>query len=77
MGEALRYFPSILRQNQSLKLRYNQRSDVDTMIGDVNYLEVLGQPLVVLNSYSACKDLLEKRSHIYSSRPRFVLLSEL
>lgn len=47
------------------------------VIGDVNYLEVLGQPLIVLNSYEACKDLLEKRGAIYSSRPRLVLLSEL
>ena len=58
-------------------LTHDQWSDVDTVIGDVNYLEVLGQPLVVLNSYRACKDLLEKRSAIYSSRPRMVLLSEL
>jgi len=55
----------------------DQLSCVDTVIGDVNYLEVLGQPLVVLNSYTACKDLLEKRGGIYSSRPRLVLLSEL
>ena len=48
-----------------------------TLIGDVNYLEVLGQPLVILNSYTACKDLLEKKGGIYSSRPRLVLLSEL
>jgi len=52
-------------------------SAVDTVVGDVNYLEVLGQPLIILNSYIACKDLLEKRSGIYSSRPRLVLLSEL
>ena len=52
-------------------------SVADMAVGDVNYLEVLGQPLVVLNSYEACKDLLEKRSAIYSSRPRLVLLSEL
>jgi hypothetical protein len=60
-----------------VNLTDDQRLDADTLIGDVNYLEVLGQPLVVLNSYTACKDLLEKRSAIYSSRPRFVLLSEL
>ena len=47
------------------------------MIGDVTYLKVLGRPLIVLNSYRACKDLLEKRGSIYSSRPRLVLLSEL
>ena len=52
-------------------------SAADTAVGDVNYLEVLGQPLIVLNSYEACKDLLEKRGAIYSSRPRLVLLSEL
>ena len=61
----------------SFNLIHNQWSDVGTAIGDVNYLEVLGKPLVVLNSYTACKDLLEKRSAIYSSRPRMVLLSEL
>lgn len=77
MGKALRYSLFILRQNQGFELTQNQSPDVDTVIGDVNYLEVLGQPLVVLNSYSACKDLLEKRSRIYSSRPRLVLLSEL
>lgn len=55
----------------------DQSSGVDTVVGDVNYLEVLGQPLIVLNSYTACKDLLEKRGGIYSSRPRLVLLSEL
>ena len=55
----------------------DQTPGVDTVIGDVNYLEVLGQPLVVLNSYTACKDLLEQRGGIYSSRPRLVLLSEL
>ena len=55
----------------------DQLSGVDTVVGDVNYLEVLGQPLVVLNSYTACKDLLENRGGIYSSRPRLVLLSEM
>ena len=60
-----------------IKVLTGQLSGVDAVIGDVNYLEVLGQPLVILNSYTACKDLLEKRSGIYSSRPRLVLLSEL
>ena len=55
----------------------DQQSGIDIVIGDVNYLEVLGQPLIVLNSYTACKDLLDKRGDIYSSRPRLVLLSEL
>jgi len=45
--------------------------------GDVNYARIFGQPLVVLNSFEAAKDLLEKRGVIYSGRPRLVLLSEL
>lgn len=39
--------------------------------GDVVYMEALGQPLVILNSYSAANDLFFKRSSIYSDRPRF------
>lgn len=77
MGKTLRYVLFILVRKQSFNLTHDQLSDIDTLIGDVNYLEVLGQPLVVLNSYPACKDLLEKRGNIYSSRPRLVLLSEL
>ncbi|KAF9483153.1 cytochrome P450 [Pholiota conissans] len=41
--------------------------------GDAIYLEVLGAPVVVLNTYQACIDLLEKRSDIYSDRPRNVV----
>ncbi|KAF8907819.1 cytochrome P450 [Gymnopilus junonius] len=37
--------------------------------GDAIYLEILGSPLVILNSYKACIDLLEKKSDIYSDRP--------
>jgi hypothetical protein len=33
------------------------------------YLEILGSPIVILNSYNAIVDLLEKRSDIYSDRP--------
>ena len=45
--------------------------------GDVNYVTVVGQPIIVLNSYQAARDLLEKRSGKYSSRPRMVMLTEL
>ena len=33
--------------------------------------------MVILNSLQAARDLLDKRSSIYSDRPRFVLLAEL
>lgn len=40
-------------------------------------MHILGQPMVVLSSQDAVRDLMEKRSAIYSDRPRFVLLNEL
>jgi cytochrome P450 len=45
--------------------------------GDVNFAKVFSQPFVILNSFRAAKDLLEKRGSIYSSRPRMVLVVEL
>ncbi|KAJ7754682.1 cytochrome P450 [Mycena maculata] len=39
--------------------------------GDVMYLKVPGQAIVVLDSLRAAEDLLEKRSAIYSDRPKF------
>lgn len=39
------------------------------MLGSkIIYIEVFGQPIVVLNSAQAGTDLLDKRSSIYSSR---------
>ena len=38
--------------------------------GDVMYFNVLGKKTVVLSSEVAARDLLEKRSAIYSDRPR-------
>lgn len=40
-------------------------------------MTVVGKPIIVLNSYQAARDLLEKRSSIYSSRPRMVMQCEL
>ena len=36
-----------------------------------------GQPTIVFSSQEGGRDLMEKRSAIYSDRPRFVLLNEL
>ncbi|THH17465.1 hypothetical protein EW146_g3339, partial [Bondarzewia mesenterica] len=38
--------------------------------GDVVYFSVLGQPFLVLNSQEAASDLLDRRTSIYSDRPR-------
>ncbi|KAJ7765339.1 cytochrome P450 [Mycena metata] len=44
---------------------------------DIIHLDVLGTSIVVLNSYNAAIDLLDKRSAIYSDRPRLVMAREL
>jgi hypothetical protein len=39
------------------------------MAGDVLSFHVFGKVIVVLNSFKASKDLLERRCDIYSDRP--------
>ncbi|KAJ8090245.1 hypothetical protein PM082_018841 [Marasmius tenuissimus] len=48
-----------------------------TQGSDILYLNAAGTKLVVLNSHQACWDLLEKRSGIYSSRPRLPMLHDI
>lgn len=45
--------------------------------GDINYLSVFNKSILILNSFSAARDLLEKRGAIYSSRPTLVMLCEM
>jgi hypothetical protein len=40
---------------------------------DILYLNVLGRPIIVINSAKVAHDLLDKRGANYASRPRFVL----
>ncbi|KAK7052824.1 hypothetical protein VNI00_004143 [Paramarasmius palmivorus] len=44
---------------------------------DIIHYRVFGTSTIVLNSQRACHDLLEKKSNIYSSRPRWVMLNEV
>ena len=44
---------------------------------DVIYLNILGQGVVLLNSSEAIADLLDRRSTIYSDRPRMPMVREL
>ena len=46
-------------------------------IGDIVHLNLLGQPLVILGSLNHAIALLDKRSGIYSDRPRLVMGGEL
>ncbi|KAI0027606.1 cytochrome P450 monooxygenase [Vararia minispora EC-137] len=52
-------------------------ADWSKVYGDVIYTQVLGRSMIILNSLKAARDLLEKRSAIYSCRPRLVLICEM
>jgi hypothetical protein len=41
------------------------------------YLNVLGRPLIVLNSLKAAFDLLEQRASISSDRPRLIICHKI
>lgn len=41
--------------------------------GDLVYVEVLGNKLLILNDMESMRELLEKRSQKYSDRPSFVM----
>ncbi|TFK33961.1 cytochrome P450 [Crucibulum laeve] len=44
---------------------------------DILHLDVAGTSIVVLNTFEAAWELLEKRSSLYSGRPRMPMLNEL
>ncbi|KAJ7493621.1 cytochrome P450 [Mycena latifolia] len=48
-----------------------------TLYGPVVYLDIAGQPIVVLNTPKAAADLLDRRAGIYSDRPKNIVASEL
>ncbi|KAF9647047.1 cytochrome P450 [Thelephora ganbajun] len=45
--------------------------------GEITYLNVLGQELIILNSSKVAVDLLDKRSAIYSDRPILMMGGEI
>ncbi|KAF8965481.1 putative monooxygenase [Flammula alnicola] len=52
-------------------------SEWKKIYGDIIHLNVFGRSLVVVNSAKIAKDLLDKRSSIYSDRPHMVMAGEL
>lgn len=42
-------------------------------IGDIVYLDVFGQPTIIIDSYDAAIAILESRSANTSDRPRFIM----
>jgi hypothetical protein len=41
------------------------------------YLNVLGQPILVINSLKTAVELLDRRANIYSDRPRYIVANEI
>ncbi|EPQ52933.1 CyP450 monooxygenase [Gloeophyllum trabeum ATCC 11539] len=68
VGNALEIPPS----HQWLKY-----SEWSKSYGDIMHLNALGRHLIVLDSLHVARDLLEKRSGIYSDRPKFTMISDL
>ena len=46
-------------------------------VGDIFYLEILGRKIVVVNNYEMANELLDKRSAIYSDRPRLPMACDM
>ncbi|KAF9479499.1 cytochrome P450 [Pholiota conissans] len=44
---------------------------------DILHLRAAGNDIVLINSFKVANDLFDKRSSVYSSRPKFTLLTEL
>lgn len=45
--------------------------------GDIVYIHVFGQGLLICNTYEVATDLLEKQGSIYSDKPHLVMAGEL
>src|SRR5260221_14495661 len=51
--------------------------DQDVFIGDLMYFNVLGQPIIFINSLKVAAELLDKRANIYSDRPNLIVANEI
>jgi len=47
------------------------------LTGDLIYLKAAGQSIIVLNSHKVAVDLLDRRSGIYSDRPRNIVACDI
>ena len=48
------------------------KSDCVLNVGPLVYITVAGQGILVLNTHQVAVDLLDRRGHIYSDRPRMI-----
>lgn len=55
----------------------SRRAHITIFTGEIVHINIFGQDIIFLNSVRVANDLLEKRSSIYSDRPRLPLINEL
>ncbi|PCH37258.1 cytochrome P450 [Wolfiporia cocos MD-104 SS10] len=70
---------SFIGNSHQIPSTYMQRrfTEWKAEYGDVVYIRLLKNPVVILNSVQEARDLLDKKSAIYSDRPRTVLYDEI
>jgi hypothetical protein len=52
-------------------------TNIHDTLEDMVYLTALGQPILVIHGLKAASELLDRRAHIYSSRPRLIMAHEI
>ncbi|KAI0088551.1 cytochrome P450 [Irpex rosettiformis] len=62
---------------QSKTLQFLQYTEWSKKYGPVFSLDLLGQHVVVLNTYKAATDLFDRHSSIYNDRPRMIMANEI
>jgi len=65
------------KYGQSLLSLFCLASSPHTRTGDLIYLNAAGQPMVAMNSHKVARDLLDRRSRIYSDRPRNIVAGDI
>ncbi|KLO04286.1 cytochrome P450 [Schizopora paradoxa] len=65
-----------LHQMASTRL-WEKAANWSTHYGDLIYVENVGIPILIINSFETASELLVKRSSIYSSRPYITMFNEL
>ena len=74
-----------VREGLQTKLPYVQLYFCSVMLHDrlpeitenLMYLNVLGQPMVIINNLKVASELLDRRANIYSDRPRRIVANEI
>ncbi|PPQ68804.1 hypothetical protein CVT26_001719 [Gymnopilus dilepis] len=64
-------------QNSFAKFSASTNPNVYRISGPIFSLDMAGHRIIVLNSYKVASDLLDRRSNIYSDRPRFIVAGEI